>query len=118
MKFNMKKCKHLCITSKKTRLETAYSLRTERIPLSNEEKELGVLISHKLSWKNHVLVKLNIANKVLRLIKRTCGTCNHPHVLLKFYILVRPHVEFACQVWSPHQQFLIDLELYLSVKSF
>ena len=23
--------------------------------------------------------------------------------------LVRPHVEFASQVWSPHQQFLIDL---------
>ena len=39
----------------------------------------------------------------------TCGTCNQPHVLLKLYIhLVRPHIEFACQVWSPHQQFLIN----------
>ena len=32
------------------------------------------------------------------------------HVLLKLYIhFVRPHIEFASQVWSPHQQFLIDL---------
>ena len=63
-----------------------------------------------LSWHNHIMAKVNTANKVLRLIKRTCGTCTQPHVLLKLYIhLVRPHVEFASQVWSPHQQFLIDL---------
>ena len=56
------------------------------------------------------MAKLNTANKVLRLIKRTCGTCTQPYVLLKLYIhSVRPHVEFASQVWSPHQQFLIDL---------
>ena len=55
--------------------------------------------------------KVNTANKVPRLIKRTCGTsCTQPHVLLKLYIhLVRPLVEFASQVWLPHQQFLIDL---------
>ena len=56
------------------------------------------------------MAKVNTANKVLRLNKRTCGTCTQPHVLLKLYIhLVRPHVEFASQVWSPHQQFLIDV---------
>ena len=56
------------------------------------------------------MAKVNTANKVLRLIKRTCGTCTKPHVLLKLYIhLVRPLVEFASQVWLPHQQFLIDL---------
>ena len=57
------------------------------------------------------MAKVNTANKVSRLIKRTCGTsCTQPHVLLKLYIhLVRPLVEFASQVWLPHQQFLIDL---------
>ena len=49
---------------------------------------------------------VNIANKVLRLIKRTYST--QPHVRLKLYIhFVRPHTECDCQVWSPHQQFLI-----------
>ena len=80
------------------------------IPLSSKEKDVGVLISHNLSWHNHIMAKVNTANKVLRLIKRTCGTCTQPHVLLKLYIhLVRPHVEFASQVWSPHQQFSIYL---------
>ena len=71
---NTKKCKHLYITNKRKRLETSYSLGTERIPLSSEEKDLGVLISHNLSWHNHIMAKVNTANKVLSLIKRTCGT--------------------------------------------
>ena len=109
MKFNTKKCKHLCITNKRNRFKTSYSLGTKRIPLSTEEKDLGVLISHNLSWHSHIMAKVNIAKKALRLIKRTCGTRTQPHVLLKLCIhLVRPHIEFACQVWSPHQQFLID----------
>ena len=65
-----KKCKHLCVTNKRNRLETSYSLGTERIPLSKEEKDLGVLISHNLSWHNDIMAKVNIAmKKVLRLIK-------------------------------------------------
>ena len=98
MKFNTKKCKHLCIMTRRKRLETSYSLGTT-----------NVLRSHNLSWHNHIMAKVNTANKILRLIKRTCGTCTQPHVLLKLYNhLVRPHVQFASQVWSPHKQFLMS----------
>ena len=59
------------------------------------------------------MTKVNTANKVLRLNKRTCGTCTQPHVLLKLYIhLVRPHVEFASQVWSPHRFLGLNEALY------
>ena len=69
-----KKCKHLCVTNKRNRLETSYSLGIERIPLSKEEKDLGVLISHNPSWHNDIMAKVNIAmNKVLRLIKACQG---------------------------------------------
>ena len=94
MKFNTNKCKHL-FPNKRNRLETSYSLGTERIPLSTEEKDLGVLISHNLSWHTHITDKVNVANNVLRLIKRSCGTCTKPYVLLKL-------------ICSPHQQFLIE----------
>ena len=95
MKSNTKKCKHLCITNKRNRLETYYSIGTERIPFSTEEKDLGVLISHNLPWHCHIMGKVNVANNVLRLIKRSCSTCTQPYVLLKL-------------ICSPHQQFLID----------
>ena len=59
------------------------------------------------------MAKVNTANKVLRLNKRTCGTFTQPHVLLKLYIhLVRPHVEFASQVWSPHRFLGLNEALY------
>ena len=95
MKFNTKKCKHLCITNKRNGLKTSYSLGTERIPLSTEEKDLGMLISLNLPWHCHIMDKVNVANNVLSLIKRSCSTCNQPYVLLKL-------------ICSPHQQFLID----------
>lgn len=88
MKFDTKKCKHLCITNKRNRLEITNNLGIERIPLSREEKDVGggqELISHNLSKHNHIMAKVDIANKVLRLIKRICRTCNQPHVQLKLY---------------------------------
>ena len=31
-------------------------------------------------------------------------------VFLKLYIhLVRPPLEYACEVWSPHQAYLVDI---------
>ena len=58
MKFNTKKCKHLCITNKRNRLLTSYSLGTERILSSTEEKDLEVLISHNLSRHKNIMAKV------------------------------------------------------------
>ena len=51
-------------------------------------------------WRDHIFSKVNMANKILRLIKRTvCGTSNKD-VIKKLYIhMVRPHLEYACEVW-------------------
>ena len=63
-----------------------------------------------LAWHNHIITKLNSANKILRLIKRTCGNWTQSAVILKLYIhLVRPHLEYACEIWSPYQAFLQDM---------
>ncbi len=110
MDFNLKKCKSLSITKKRNPITTVYKLGVEDITISKEEKDLGLLLNHKLSWHDHVLNKINTANKVLRLIKRTCGKQTHPKVILKLYIhLVRPHLEYASEVWSPHQIYLKDM---------
>ena len=68
------------------------------------EKDLGILVNNKLSWHDHIVNKVNTANKVLRLIRRSCGSSVIADVIKKLYVhLVRPHLDYASQVWSPHQ---------------
>ena len=107
MSYNASKCKHLSLTKKQTPLETTYFLAGNILSKSACEKDLGVLVNSKLSWHDHIVNKVNKANRVLRLIRRTCGTHANTDVIKKLYIhLVRPHLDYASQVWSPHQAYL------------
>ena len=74
------------------------------------EKDLGILVNNKLSWHDHIVNKVNTANKVLRLIRRSCGSYVIANVVKKLYVhLVRPHLDYVSQVWSPHQAYLRDM---------
>ena len=67
-------------------------------------------VNSKLSWHDHIVNKVNKAHKMLRLIRRTCGIHANTDVIKKLYInLVRPHLDFASQVWSPHQAYLSNM---------
>jgi len=78
--------------------------------MTDKEKDLGIILHHKLAWHDHISTNLNPANKILWLIKRTCGNRTQTAVIRKRYIhLVRPHLEYACKICSPHQAFLQDM---------
>ena len=38
------------------------------------EKDLGILVNNKLSWHDHIVNKVNTANKVLCLIRRSVSS--------------------------------------------
>ena len=110
MNFNLQKCKQLCITRKKKPIYNIYHLGMEQLLQTDKEKDLGIMLHHKLAWHDHIITKVNTANKILRLIRRTCGNQTQSVVIRKLYIhLVRPHLEYACEIWSPHQAFLQDM---------
>ena len=110
MNFNPIKCKHLRITKKRNPVCATYHLGTDVLTLSKKEKDLGIIMSHNLSWRDHIMLKVNIASRMLGIIKRTCGRRPTSDVFLKLYIhLVRPHLKYACEVWSPHQAYLVDI---------
>ena len=97
-------------TKKKKPIHTSYHLGTERLLLTDQEKDLGIIMHHKLAWQDHIITKVNTANKILHLMRRTCGKLIQTAVIRKLYIhLVRPHLGYACEVWSPHQAFLQDM---------
>ena len=57
-----------------------------------------------------MLNKVSTANIVLRLISRICETHANTDVIKKLYIhLVRPHLDYTSQVWSPHQAYLSNM---------
>ena len=112
MPYNASKCKHFSLTKKQKPLETTNFLAHAGNVLSKSacEKDLGVLVNSKLSWHDHIVNKVNQAHKVLRLIKRTCGIHANTDDIKKLHInLVRPRLDYASQVWSPHQAYLSNM---------
>ena len=74
------------------------------IPFVNSFKYLGVTIDSKLSWKYHIKSKLSKAKRDLliarRLVDKNWGLS--PDKALWIYTaIVRPSIDYACQVWFP-----------------
>ena len=87
-----------------------YHLGTNVLTLSKEEKDLGIIMSYNLSWRDHIMLQVNFSGQMLGIIKRTSGRRPIPDVFLKLCIHpVSPHLEYACEVWSPHQAYLVDI---------
>ena len=98
------KCRHLSISKMKKPTNSSHQHGNNIIAKTQCEKDLGVVVNRKLSWHDHIFNKVNTANNVLRLIRRSCGSCVIVDVIKKLYVhLVRPYLDYASQVWSPHQ---------------
>ena len=97
--MNNEKCK--VIHYGKNNLYFSYTLGSNVLGTSTEEKDLGVIFSDDLRWDEHIASLVNKANRVLGIVKKTFKTKNQ-NVLKKLYTsLVRPHLEYASQVWHP-----------------
>ena len=103
--LNAAKCKFMIIS----RLRK-YSVPVPPITLHGQPLErvhcykyLGVNISDDLSWTAHINEISSKARKLIGLLYRQFSTYSAPETLLQLYIsLVRPHLEYASQIWSPH----------------
>jgi hypothetical protein len=73
-----------------------------------EEKDIGVIIDSNLTFESHMSSKISKANRILGLIWRVFEY-KDPDTMIKLYkALVRPHLEYANQVWSPHLKKTIE----------
>ena len=80
-----------------------YYLSGTKLSRVDVEKDLGVLVSHNLSWNNHVDLISSKAQRVLNLLYRTCRDITDISTKKLLYIAwVRSRLEYASVVWSPN----------------
>ena len=69
---------------------------------------LGVELTQSLNWNNHINNITTKANRSLGFIKRNLKRCPEQIKDQAYKSLVRPHLEYASSVWSPHQKYHVD----------
>ena len=70
---------------------------------------MGVTITSTLSWSEHIHNTARKVRKLLGLLYRQFYGLVNPQQFMKLYSsIVRPHMEYASQVWNPHLNKNID----------
>ena len=103
MDFNTKKCKVLRVARIKSIDDRDYYLGGIKLDCVDVAKDLGILVRHNLTWKNHVNAISSKAHKMLNVLYRTCKDINDIRTKKLLYIAwVCSCLEYASVVWSPH----------------
>ena len=103
LKFHPDKC-HVLTTGKFENIQYTHRYRVCDRELEHvfEEKDLGVVMDSNLNFEDHIISKVNKANSIMGLIRRSFSFLDG-NLFKKLYIsFVRPHLEYAQAVWSPY----------------
>ena len=67
-----------------------------------EEKDLSVTIDFELKFEQHITQKINQANKIMDIIRRSFSFLDSELFKKLYSTFVRPHLEYAQAVWAPY----------------
>ena len=99
--FQPTKCVNLLISRKRNIPSRNYSRHGISLEVVKAEKDLGVIISSNMTWKDHIIMVVAKANKMLGFLKRNCaGLVNRKALLRLYHSLVHAHVCLCSQVWA------------------
>lgn len=108
MALNAKETVAISFTNKKKPLNFPYRLTNSEITESNEVKYLGVILTSNLSWEPHIATICSKAQKKLSFFKRKLRNVPPEVKLTAYKTLIRPALEYAHIIWSPHHKVLIN----------
>ena len=114
MKLNVAKCKVMSLCRSSSRIvkyDYGFEVPGQGFVMLEHDtiaKDLGVLIDSDLSFDDHIHDKINVANKMLGIIRRNFVDLDKFSLLLLYKALVRSHLEFAGSIWNPYKKGLIN----------
>ena len=86
-------------------LSTGYTMKEGnkiiKLNSTEEEKDLGVLISSDMKFHEQCVQSAKKAQSVLDMVKRHFKIDEDNFTAL-YKIYIRPHLEYSIQAWSPH----------------
>ena len=74
----------------------------------DNEKDIEAIIDCDLSFDKHIAEKVNEATKIVNIIRRFFMYLDEEIFINLYKDLVRPHLEYADQIWAPWLQRQID----------
>ena len=110
LKFHPDKC-HLLSLGKLENIKYChrYQVNGQEIEHTFEEKDLGVIVDSELTFAEHITEKVNKANSLVGIIRRSF-THLDPDTFVKIFVaFVRPHLEYGQVIWSPHLRKYINM---------
>ena len=78
-----------------------YKLGENILEVVENERDLGVYVDQDLTFEHHLAVKVKKANQIIGVIRRSFSFLDEETFLMLYKGMVRPHLEYANQVWAP-----------------
>ena len=109
MPFNINKCHILQVGTRNKKFD--YEMNGVKLESVQCVKDLGVTVASSLKFSQQCKDAAGKANRMLGFINRNISFKNKDIILPLYISLVRPHLEYAVQFWSPyHIKDIVKLE--------
>ena len=109
MQFNVNKFEQMAHGSNENvELEPYTSPSGEDIEIKDKTKDLGILASTNLKFKEHIDNVTSSSRIVMGMLLRTFSTREQGPMIKLFNTYIKSKMEYCCVVWSPVQQTLIN----------
>ena len=100
LEFHPDKCVSMSINYKGEQ-PRIYKMKETTMKQVHQEKDIGVIVDDQLKFEKHIYEKINKANSMMGLIRRSFIHMDEDIFKKLFKALVRPHLEYANSIWYP-----------------